>query len=107
YAEFCMDQKIDTFLDLHTKSFESFGGVTSYVVPDNLKSGVQKAHRYDPESNPTYCEYANHMGFAVLPARPYSPKDKASVESHIGVIQRGFFSRVREKVFGSLFELNQ
>lgn len=107
FAEFCLNQKLDTFLDLQDKAFSSFGGVPSYVVPDNLKSGVRKAHRYDPDANPTYCEYANHMGFAVLPARPYSPKDKASVESHIRVIQRGFFSRVRNQTFHSLFDLNQ
>jgi hypothetical protein len=49
-----------------------FGGVTPYVVIDNLKSGVKSAHRYDPDINPTYCEYGNHQGFAVLPARPYN-----------------------------------
>lgn len=107
FAEFSFNQKLDTFLDLQDKAFSSFGGIPKYVVPDNLKSGVRKAHRYDPDSNPTYCDYANHMGFAVLPARPYTPKDKANVESQIGLIQRGFFNRVRNKVFYSLFELNQ
>jgi transposase len=107
FAEFCLNQKLDSFIDLHQKAFVSFGGVPSYVVPDNLKSGVSKAHRYDPDTNPTYCDYANHAGFAVLPARPYSPKDKASVESHIGLIQRGFFTKVRNQIFHSLFDLNQ
>jgi hypothetical protein len=98
---------LDTFLDLQDKAFKSFGGVPRYVVPDNLKSGVRKAHRYDPDANPTYCDYANHMGFAVLPARPYTPKDKANVESQIGLIQRSFFNRVRHKTFHSLLELNR
>jgi transposase len=45
--------------------FAYFGGVTPYLVVDNLKSGVHKAHLYDPDVNPTYCDFANHMGFAV------------------------------------------
>ena len=47
------------------------------------------------------------MGFAVLPARPRKPRDKGSGESHIGVVQRGFFQEVRNRVFYSLQELNQ
>lgn len=106
FGEFSLNQKLDTFIELQAKAFESFGGVSKYVIPDNLKSGVKKAHRYDPDANPTYCDFANHMGFAVIPARPYTPKDKANVECQIGVIQRGFFNRVRNQVFHNLFELN-
>jgi hypothetical protein len=74
---------------------------------DNLKSGVSRAHRYDPELNPTYCDYANHAGFAALPARVRTPRDKATVEATIGVIQRDFFDRHRNTKFYSLFELNR
>jgi hypothetical protein len=87
--------------------FAYFGGVTPYLVVDNLKSGVHKADLYDPDVNPTYCDFANHMGFAVLPARPYKPKDKGSGECHIGVLQRDFFQEVRNRVFYSLEELNE
>jgi hypothetical protein len=87
--------------------FAYFGGVTPYLVVDNLKSGVHKADLYDPDINPTYCDFANHMGFAVLPARPYKPKDKGSGEAHIGVVQRSFFQEVRNRVFYSLCELNE
>ena len=38
--------------------------------------GVHKANLYDPDVNPTYCDFANHMGLAVLAARPDKPKDK-------------------------------
>ena len=86
--------------------FGFFGGVTPYVVVDNLKSGVNRAHLYDPDVNPVYCDFANHMGFAVLPARPFKARDKASGESNIGVIQRGFFQEVRNRTFYSLSELN-
>jgi hypothetical protein len=86
--------------------FAFFGGVTPYMVVDNLKSGVHRADLYDPDVNPTYCDFANHMGFAVLPARPAKARDKASGESAIGVIQRGFFQEVRQRIFYSLSDLN-
>jgi transposase len=106
FGEFVLNQKLDSFIDSHQRMWLAFGGVTPYVVVDNLKSGVHRAHRYDPDVNPTYCEYANHAGFAVLPARPYRPRDKATVEANIGAIQRSFFQEVHERIFYSLAELN-
>jgi len=107
FGEFVLDQKLSTFIGVQQRMFAYFGGVTPYLVVDNLKSGVHKADLYDPDVNPTYCDFANHMGFAVLPARPYKPKDKGSGESNIGVLQRGFFQEVRNRVFYSLEELNE
>jgi transposase len=107
FGEFVLDQKLPTFIAVQQRMFAYFGGVTPYVVVDNLKSGVHRADLYDPDINPTYCDFANHMGFAVLPARPYKPRDKGSGESHIGVVQRGFFQEVRNRAFYSLSELNE
>lgn len=106
FGEFAWSQKLPSFIASHERMWAYFGGVTPYVVIDNLKAGVKSAHRYDPDVNPTYCEYGNHQGFAVLPARPYKPRDKACVEATIGVIQRGFFQEVRNRTFYSLAELN-
>ena len=78
FGEFVLDQKLSTFIGVHQRMFAYFGGITPYVVVDNLKSGVNKADLYDPDVNPTYCDFANHMGFAVLPARPRKPRDKGS-----------------------------
>ena len=107
FGEFVLDQKLPTFIGVQQRMFAYFGGVSPYLVVDNLKSGVHKADLYDPDVNPTYCDFANHMGFAVLPARPYKPRDKGAGESAIGVIQRDFFQQVRNRVFYSLPELNQ
>lgn len=107
FGEFVENQKLPAFIGVQERMFAFFGGVTPYVVPDNLRSGVHQAHLYDPDINPAYCDFANHMGFAVLPARPYKPRDKAAGESAIGVIQRGFFQEVRNRTFYSLHDLNQ
>ncbi len=107
FGEFVLDQKLATFIGVQSRMFAYFGGVTPYVVVDNLKSGVHRADLYDPDINPTYCDFANYMGFAVLPARPYKARDKGSGESHIGVVQRSFFQEVRNRVFYSLHDLNE
>jgi transposase len=106
FGEFVLDQKLLTFIGVQQRMFAFFGGVTPYLVVDNLKSGVHRADLYDPDVNPTYCDFANHMGFAVLPARPARARDKAAGESGIGVIQRGFFQEVRNRTFYSLTDLN-
>lgn len=107
FAEATMSQKQESFIASHEKMWDYFGGVSEYVVPDNLKSAVVKAHLYDPDLNPTFCAYANHANFAVLPARPRSPRDKAAVESGIGILQRTFLEQVRNRKFYSLHEVNE
>lgn len=107
FAEFTFTQKSCDFLSSHVRMLEFFGGVPQAVVPDNLKSAVTKAHRYDPELNPAYCRLAQHYEMAVLPAVIYSPKHKAIVERSIQIFQRWFYWRVRKITFTSLVELNK
>lgn len=106
YAEFVWDQKQPTMMRAMENAFYYFGGISSYLTVDNLKSGVTRAHLYDPDVNKTFVDFANHYGFAVIPARPEKPRDKAANEGAIGVIQRQFFQEVRDKTFYSLTELN-
>jgi transposase len=107
FGEFVLDQKQPTFTRAIEHSFHTIGGVPRYAVIDNLKAGVTRAHIYDPDANQAFVEIANHWGFAVLPARPYKPKDKAAVEGGIGLIQRQFYGEVRDCTFYSLNELNE
>jgi transposase len=78
FAEATWSQSLPDWLGSHVRAFEFFGGTPVMLVPDNLKSGVTKACRYDPELNPSYQQLASHYGVAVMPARPYKPKDKES-----------------------------
>ena len=87
--------------------FDYFGGVCALIVLDNLKSGVSKTCRYEPDINPTYSEFAEHYDCAVLPARPYKPKDKAKVENSVQLVQRWILARLRHQTFVGLAELNQ
>jgi transposase len=76
WAEATRDQQMESWLRAHVHAFEYFAGIPALVVPDNTKTGVTKAHRYDPDLNPTYYNFAQHCGFGILPARPYKPRDK-------------------------------
>jgi hypothetical protein len=67
FGEFVLDQKLATFIGVQSRMFAYFGGVTPYVLVDNLKSGVHRADLYDPDLNPTYCDFANYLGFAACP----------------------------------------
>jgi len=106
YGEFTFTQKRDDLIRSMENAFRYFGGVTPYVTVDNQKAAVDRAHWYDPDVNPTFVDFANHWGFAVIPARPFKPRDKGGNESAIGVIQRQFFQEVRGRTFYSLAELN-
>jgi transposase len=107
YAEFSFSQKSADFLNSHVRMFKFFGGVPRQLAPDNLKSAVNKTHRYDPDINPAYQRLAHHFNLAVVPARVRTPKDKAIVERSIQIFQRWFFKKVRKRTFTSLIELNR
>ena len=88
FAEAYVGQDLASWIGSHLRAFEFFGGVTSLTVPDNLKSAVTKPCYYEPQSNHTYEEMGDHYGTAILPARPYRPRDKAKVEVAVQIVQR-------------------
>src|SRR5579862_1474400 len=62
YAEATADEQLASWIGAHVRAFEFYQGVPKLVVPDNTKTGVTKACRYDPDLNPTYQEMAMHYG---------------------------------------------
>jgi transposase len=107
WAEATRDQQMEAWLTAHVHTFEYFGGIPALAVPDNTKTGVTKAHRYDPDLNPTYYNFALHCGFGIVPARPYKPRDKAKVENAVQLTQRWIVAALRHRKFFSLEELNK
>jgi transposase len=106
YAEASESQQSADFIASHVRAFEYFGGVAELLVPDQLKSGVTKACRYEPGLQRSYEEMAEHYGTAVMPARPRKPKDKAKVEVAVQVAQRWILAVLRHETFFSLAALN-
>ena len=75
-------------------------------MPDNLKSGVTQAHRYDPDINTNYQHLGEHYGIAIVPARAAEPKDKAKVENAVGIVERQILAPLRHRTFMSIGEIN-
>jgi transposase len=107
FVEATRSQSLPDWIGSHVRAFQFFGGVPDIVVPDNLKSGVTSPHRYDPDTNPTYQDMANHYGVAVIPARIASPQDKAKVEVGVQGIERRILAKLRDRTFSSLAEINE
>ncbi len=107
YAEATRSQQLHDWIGSHVRAFEFFGGVPQLVIPDNLKSGVGRADRYEPTLNRSYQEMLEHYSTAALPARPKKPKDKSKVENAVLLIERWILARLRHQRFFSLADLNR
>jgi transposase len=106
YAEGTLSQHAHHFTMAHVHAFEFYGGVSACIVPDNLKSAVTKANRYDPTINHLFAKFAEHYGTTILPARVRAPRDKGSVESAVLIAQRRIIAALRDQKFFSLAEIN-
>jgi transposase len=106
YAEATRTQQGPDWIASHVRALTFFGGVPAAIVPDQLKSGVTTACRYEPGIQRTYEELATHYGTTVLPARPLHPRDKAKVEVAVQIAQRWILARLRHQTFFSLDALN-
>ena len=74
-----LSQDLGNWVDSHVAALEYFQGAPRLVVPDNPRTGVDRACRYEPDLNRTYQEMAALYSVAVMPARPRKPRDKAYV----------------------------
>lgn len=107
YARAALGQGLANWIDCHVRAFDFFQGTTKLLVPDNPRTGVTRACRYEPDLNRTYHEMAQHYGIAVLPARPRKPRDKAKVENAVGIVERWILAALRHRKFFAVAELNE
>ncbi len=106
YAEATLAQDLASWIGAHVRMLEAYGGSPAIWVPDNLKSGVTRADRYEPEVHRTYAELARHYGAVVIPARAHHPRDKARVEVSVLLAERWIVAVLRHHVFFTLADLN-
>jgi transposase len=106
YATAVMSQKKEDFILALNNALVYFGGVPQAIVPDNLKSAVIKADKYEPEINETLADFASHYGTCIFPARSRKPKDKALVENAVNILYGRIYAPLRNRIFHSLVELN-
>jgi transposase len=106
YAEATWSQTLPDWIASHVRALAFFGAVPALLVPDNLRSAVNRPCRYEPQPHATYQEMADHYGTAILPARVARPRDKPKVENAVLLIERWILARLRHQRFFSLAALN-
>lgn len=107
FAKAYSSMKEIDFLSAHEAMFTFYNGAPEAICPDNTKTAVIKANKYDPDLNEEYNRFTKHYGVTVAPARVYSPKDKALVEGAVKLVQRYFRWISRKTTFTSLSEINK
>jgi transposase len=107
YVEAFWSMRMDDWIIAHVHAYEFFGGVTRLLVPDNLKTGIDKNGRVETVINKTYQELAEHYGTAVLPARIEAPNDKPNAEGTVKGIKTWILAALRNERFFSLGDLNE
>lgn len=107
YVEGFLTRDQESWISAHINAFKFFGGVPQILVPDNLKTGIEKPDFYSPVINKVYLEIAEHYGVAVVPARVRKPKDKPVVEGVTGIISTWIIAALRNQTYFTLPELNQ
>lgn len=105
FATCTASQKVPDFIAAHVAMLDYFGGVPRAIVPDNLKSAVVATGK-TPKIQRVYADFARHYGTAILPTRPYRPRDKAAVEQAVKFAQQRIVARLHHQTFYSLDELN-
>jgi len=107
YAEVSESQRLDDFLTSTYNSLEYFGGVPAAIVPDNLKSAVTTADKYEPQVNHNFSCFGEHCNTTILPTRSLSPRDKALVEGAVRILYSRVYAVLQDKAFSSIQELNK
>lgn len=107
YAGLSLRATTADWVEHTTRAFEYFGGVPKAVVPDCDTAVVKKASKYQSELNHQFNRLSEHYDTTVVPARPYSPRDKALVENAVNNIYRYIYPRLRDKRCYSLDELEE
>ena len=106
YCEATPSQKSVHFIESVENALHFYRGVPRAIVPDNLKSAVTKSSKYEPTINETFLDFAEHYQTTVLPARAYKPRDKSLAEGAVKILYQRIYSKIKDRTFFSLKELN-
>jgi transposase len=91
YVDFALDQRMETFLRMHRRALEFFGGIPKRVLYDNLKSVVLHRVGSTVQFNPRFLQLAGHYLFEPTAAPVRYPEAKGKVENGVKYIRSSFF----------------
>jgi transposase len=93
YVQFTVSETMEQFLACHAAAFAFFGGVTTKVMVDNLRSAVlQRVVGEAPVFNPHYKDFADHYGFTIAPCGVGQAHEKGRVENAVGYVKKNFLA---------------
>jgi transposase len=107
FAKAFANQKLASWIAAHCEAYSFFQGVARVTVPDNPKTGVMSACRYEPLLHRTYQEMGEHYGTIIIPTRPSRPRDKAKAEGHVLIAERQILAALRDQTFFHVAGLNE
>lgn len=99
-------QRLDDWIGAMVRALHFYGGVPQLIVPDNARAVITMPDRYEPRAHETVQDLARHYGTSVLPARPRSPRDKATAESSVQVVTRWILARLRHQRFETVAQVD-
>ena len=99
-------QRLEDWIACMVRALHFYGGVPQLIVPDNPRAVIATPDRYEPRANDTVLDLARYYGTSVLPARPRTPRDKASVESSVQVVTRWVLMRLRHQRFDTVAQVD-
>jgi transposase len=106
YAEATWTQGQEDWLAAHVRAFAYIGGCPEKLIPDNTKTGVSEANYWDPVLNRSYHALARHYEVAIVPARVRKPRDKATAENAVRLVEMWALAPLRHRQLFSLGEAN-
>ena len=82
-----LNTKLESYIQGNINALKFFHALPKYSIPDNDKSAVTVANKYDPLNNSVYQAMADHYGIYIMPTRTRKPTDKGTVEKRFWIVQ--------------------
>jgi transposase len=103
FAQFFLDQTLESFLCGHVHAFAALGGAPRVLLYDNLKTAVLERSGDHIRFHPRLLELSGHYHTMPRPCAPYRGNEKGKVERQIQYLRHSFFAARR---FHSVEDVN-
>jgi len=99
-------QQSPDFIECINAMLRFYGSVPATLLCDNLKTAVVRPDRFEPHFTDLCYQLSEHYHTSFSATRPYSPRDKAMVESAVRFVYTHVYAPLRKQTFTSIEELN-
>lgn len=101
------DEKSDKVADAVACALEFYRAVPAALRPDNMATAVTKNTKHELKVSHLMRDLGHHYQMDISPCRPYHPKDKATVERAVRILETEFLAKQKGQVFDSFEQLNK